>query len=546
MDRSFGWSVAVLLMVLLVTTALTAAYLRAMFRYRTAVDEAATEVAGVLLRDMFDVVTARTGRAALDLLRPGFVLAAEASGPPGTQEKAVADAVAHVADSLLDCACGGLPAVSVAAYSPATGSLETRGARTPEGWRGLLHGIDPLGGPAAGRLQTAAGQDQTGPWLLYLLATAPERGPPMVVLAEVDLDRMGAEIIAPAFHFVMETHDLTRLSGPGGVALRVTHPEGRVIFAAGPPSDGPTYTLPLFGPDLGSSNVPGTAPLLARITLHPDALGGIISGGLPSSPWPLVIASTLLVLVLTGTGLLLLLRLRRFTLARERFIATVSHELRTPLALLLAYSETVGMERPAPESRRRAATVITRETRRMIHMVENALAFSRGQSSTATLDPRPTDLAGAVADVVVDFQPLADERDARVVLVGGSPVPVRVDGPALRQILNNLLDNAVRHGPEGQEVTVSVESRDGWGVIRVSDEGPGLPPGQGGRLWEPFVQMHGESPSGGTGLGLSIVRHLAELHDGEVSAGNGPDGGAVFTVRIPLDPGGGEASWPAS
>lgn len=523
-----------LVLPLVVTAGMTVAYLRTMVHYRAAVDDAATEVAGVLLRDVFDLVLAQSGRAALDLLREGVRTVEGRQGLEMPDEASVADALQRVADSLRTCACGGLPAVSVAAYTPTTGALAARGSRDTTVWRERLDGLSLTASARPGRLRTAAGRDESGPWFLYVLATEPEQRPPTIVLAEIDLDRLGPDLIAPAFTYAMKTHDLTRSLGAGGVALRVTHPDGRVLFDAGLPSDGPGYALPLFGSDLGSENVPGTQPLIARITVHPDHLPAIIPGGLPGSPWPLVAVSSITALLLTGTGVLLLWRLFRFTRARERFIATVSHELRTPLALILAYAETVGLERPAPESRRRAASVITRETRRMIQMVENALAFSQGQASTATLDLRDTDLVEAVREVVSDFRPLADDRQVRVSVVESGPVPVRVDGRSLRQVVNNLLDNAVRHGPVGQDVTISVKSRAGWGEVRVSDEGTGLPVGGSGRLWQPFVQAEEASSSGGAGLGLSIVRHFVELHDGEVAAENRPHGGAVFLVRFPL------------
>jgi signal transduction histidine kinase len=97
-------------------------------------------------------------------------------------------------------------------------------------------------------------------------------------------------------------------------------------------------------------------------------------------------------------------------------------------------------------------------------------------------------------------------------------------------------------------VTVAVERRDGWAELRVSDEGPGLPAGAGARLWQPFVQGGGGSHAEGTGLGLAIVRQLVELHDGEVRAGNRPQRGAVFIVRLPIADAGdvGEVPWPAS
>jgi signal transduction histidine kinase len=107
-------------------------------------------------------------------------------------------------------------------------------------------------------------------------------------------------------------------------------------------------------------------------------------------------------------------------------------------------------------------------------------------------------------------------------------------------MISNLLDNAIRHTPEGSRIAVGVRRRDGRVVLEVADDGPGLPEGLGQHVFERFVRGSGpadRSPDGGTGLGLAIVRAVATAHGGTVAAGSSPSGGARFEISLPLGAG---------
>jgi signal transduction histidine kinase len=133
------------------------------------------------------------------------------------------------------------------------------------------------------------------------------------------------------------------------------------------------------------------------------------------------------------------------------------------------------------------------------------------------------------------FRPLAAAREATVVLDIPDTLTVRAERNALRQVLLNLLDNAIKYGPVGQEVRVEGrDAADGRGVVlAVEDQGPGVPLGDRERIWEGFERLEREdAPVAGSGIGLAVVRALAARMGGETAVGDAPTGGARFTVRL--------------
>jgi signal transduction histidine kinase len=131
-------------------------------------------------------------------------------------------------------------------------------------------------------------------------------------------------------------------------------------------------------------------------------------------------------------------------------------------------------------------------------------------------------------------EPLAMERGVTVAVEGRAPF-VLGSRDRLQQVVGNLVDNAVRHTPEGRTVTVALSEEDGQAVLRVLDEGPGIPAQDLANLFQRFyrAQYSRDRASGGAGLGLAIVKAIVTSHLGTIEAANRPDGGAVFTVRLP-------------
>jgi signal transduction histidine kinase len=251
------------------------------------------------------------------------------------------------------------------------------------------------------------------------------------------------------------------------------------------------------------------------------------------------------VFVLTAGLLAVALRqlYRQQELARLRteFVSGVSHELRTPLAQIRWFAELLYMGKlRSDEERTRSAGIIDQEARRLTYLVENVLNFSRTEKGTNRITPAPLDLDKEIRDAVEMFTPLARSRRMAVQVGASGGLSVTADRDALRQILLNLLDNAAKYGPAGQTITVGSGEAPGSNGARVrlwvEDQGPGIPPADRDRVWEPYVRLSrtAESVTGGSGIGLSVVRELVTLHEGMAWIESaGANGGARVVVELP-------------
>ena len=189
------------------------------------------------------------------------------------------------------------------------------------------------------------------------------------------------------------------------------------------------------------------------------------------------------------------------------------------------------------EDRRRAVSVIHRESRRLSHLVENILQFSRLRRTAGQHMPREElDVTEALADGIDAVTPLLEDRDMRLELAGQPGLAVLANRDALTRIIVNLLDNAVKYGPRGQTVTVGVERVNGSVRLSVVDQGPGVPSGEREGVWKPYRRLERDVKARvpGTGIGLSVVSELASLHDGRAWVEEALGGGARFVVELPL------------
>jgi two-component system OmpR family sensor kinase len=215
----------------------------------------------------------------------------------------------------------------------------------------------------------------------------------------------------------------------------------------------------------------------------------------------------------------------------RRFVADASHELRTPLTSIRGYAELLRKGAfDTEDDRRRAAERIEGEASRMGLLVDDLLLLARLDQGRP-LERTPVDLCRVVADAVEAAQ--VSDRDRPVTVEMRGSVVVSGDAAHLRQIVDNLLHNAVVHTPAGTPVHVSV-GRDGpLAVVQVADDGPGLDAEQASRVFDRFYRGSEARTGEGTGLGLSIVAALAAAHDGRASVDAVPGAGAVFRVEIP-------------
>ncbi|MGH7263329.1 MAG: ATP-binding protein, partial [Candidatus Rokuibacteriota bacterium] len=224
--------------------------------------------------------------------------------------------------------------------------------------------------------------------------------------------------------------------------------------------------------------------------------------------------------------------------AKDEFLATVSHELRTPLMAMVGW---VQLLRAAPldeAMRARALETISRNARIQTQLVDDLLDVSRIISGKLRLEPRPVDLAAVVAAAVDAVRPAAHAKGIALdTAVDGQVGAVAGDADRLQQVVWNLLSNAVKFTPAGGRVTVILSRRDGEAEVRVADTGQGIDPAFLPYVFERFRQADTTSVRrhGGLGLGLAIVRHLVELHGGQVRVDSPGDGqGSTFSVPLPV------------
>jgi two-component system phosphate regulon sensor histidine kinase PhoR len=228
---------------------------------------------------------------------------------------------------------------------------------------------------------------------------------------------------------------------------------------------------------------------------------------------------------------------RRLENVRRDFVANVSHELRTPLTVIAGFTETLAEEGVPPEKRRQFSEMILTNTTRMQRIVDDLLDLSRIESGGWVPNPVPLDIEAVAQDVLTGLRVSAEAKGiALEVRIDPLAREVFADRTALRQILSNLLENAVRYTSQGA-VTVSTEPAPGGINLSVSDTGTGIPPEHLARIFERFYRADsGRSrESGGTGLGLAIVRHLVEAHGGKVEAESIADRGTTMRVFFPAE-----------
>ncbi|MEP7345454.1 MAG: HAMP domain-containing sensor histidine kinase [Gemmatimonadaceae bacterium] len=229
-------------------------------------------------------------------------------------------------------------------------------------------------------------------------------------------------------------------------------------------------------------------------------------------------------------------RERSLTRARRDFVASVSHELRTPLAQIRMFTETLQLKRERDEEERgQWLNIVSREARVLGDLVENILQFSHIDADRARIEKERTDLGELIEEIVDGYVPLARQRSMRILADAPSRIFALVDPRAMRQIVVNLLDNALKYGPSGQTVIIEIERVDGVARIVVSDQGPGIPVSERRRIWRPFVRLGPDKGTlGGSGIGLAVVRNLVEQHDGTIEVDDAPGGGARFTMTIEI------------
>lgn len=229
---------------------------------------------------------------------------------------------------------------------------------------------------------------------------------------------------------------------------------------------------------------------------------------------------------------------------RRDFVANVSHELRTPLTALIGFIETLrGAARDDPAARDRFLGIMEREAGRMIRLVSDLLSLSRVEAEERRRPANEVDIVALVKTLLVSHREPAKSGGIELRLdIADGPIRLRADPDQLTQVFHNLVENAIKYGGGGKEVTIRVSEIDREPVLRgaavqveVIDRGEGIDPLHLPRLTERFyrVDTHRSREQGGTGLGLAIVKHIVNRHRGRLKIESEPGKGSRFIVILP-------------
>jgi signal transduction histidine kinase len=290
------------------------------------------------------------------------------------------------------------------------------------------------------------------------------------------------------------------------------------------------------------AKVPFSIDMLPRERLIRDSVRAAM-GGTPTDPAELSLGERTLLItarpIPDGGAVLAIMDLttrRRLETIRRDFVANVSHELKTPLTVIGGFAETL-RDHDLPEAERtRFLETIESNTRRMQRIVDDLLDLSRYESGAWVPNVSSNDLAGIVADSFTAVSRTAEQKGLTLSFQA-APDARRVDADptALRQIIANLIENAVRHTARGGVIVSAEAPANGGTTIRVSDTGTGIPVEHLGRIFERFYRVDSGRArgEGGTGLGLAIVRHLVEAHGGSVRAESIVGQGTTITLHFP-------------
>jgi K+-sensing histidine kinase KdpD len=227
--------------------------------------------------------------------------------------------------------------------------------------------------------------------------------------------------------------------------------------------------------------------------------------------------------------------LRRLSALRADFVSLVSHELRSPMAAVIGAARTLQQRwrELQPEQREAFLALIADETTRLAAMIGDVLDTSRIEAGTFSYRFEEVDIARLVEETVAtamvgqDEVPLAAE-------VANTLSPIRGDGERLRQVLGNLIENAVKYSPAGAPVRVHAAQANGEVVVSVQDRGPGIAFEDQNLIFEKFGRAAGSGSKPGSGLGLFIARSIAEAHGGTLEVSSAPARGATFMLKLPV------------
>lgn len=231
----------------------------------------------------------------------------------------------------------------------------------------------------------------------------------------------------------------------------------------------------------------------------------------------------------------LLARLTEVREQQRQFINDLAHELRTPLSMVYAYLQrTLQRQQNLGDAQKEALEMAVADAERMTHILQDLVDLARAGGNAMPLQAENLILN----DLLAEIAQMKEKFAYREILLQlpGHPINLMAEPGQIMQILNHLIDNAVKHSDVDEPVTLQLSQIDSWAVIRVSDHGRGIPLAEQAHIFEPFyrVDQSRNRTTGGTGLGLSIVKRLVERMGGQVGVESEPGQGTTFIVKLPL------------
>ena len=231
--------------------------------------------------------------------------------------------------------------------------------------------------------------------------------------------------------------------------------------------------------------------------------------------------------------------------AKDRALATLSHDLRSPLNAIDSFAELMEMEilGPVTDRQREALGRVRMSGRHLLAVLENVLEMARLSAGVVRVDVRTVSLAQVVEEAVLMVRHTAAAREQELRVETGTGLAVEADPDRLRQVLINLVGNAIKYTPPGGVIRVGAARREGggrsWGAVSVTDTGPGIPREKLSAIFQPYYRIPGSESDGteGAGLGLAISRELARQMGGDIEVESEPGRGCTFTVRLPAGAG---------
>ncbi len=385
--------------------------------------------------------------------------------------------------------------------------------------------------------------------LQFQAAVAGKREQRMRALYEMSRDLSSAlsveQIVAICQRFIKQGFN-------AAVAVCVPGSETQLVRVAGStPLDETALAMAQWSFDHGQSTglerkgIP-SAPLLCVPLKAPTRLCGVLVVVPDEQIWELPLeqrqlldtSATLIAITLERVHYVVLAQEAQVDMESERLrnalLSAISHDLRTPLTVITGLTDALCMARPTlPEPQAGLAQAIRDEVSRTVTMANNLLDMARMQLGNVVLNRSWQTLEEVIGVSMGHCTPILARHTVRIDLPPDLPL-LELDSGLMERVFNNLLENAAKYTPPGSLITLSARWEEGFVVVSVRDNGPGLPPGMEKQLFEKFTRGKTESTVTGFGLGLAIVRSIVEAHGGSVRAENGPDQGACFMLFLPV------------